>query len=73
MRDAIAEMPDGVYEGEDLLDCDAVDADEEYTIKVKVKIAGPRLEVDLSRHLTPGAHVHQLRLAGRQDGGRRSR
>ena len=34
--------------GEDLLDCDAVDADEEYTIKVKVKIAGPRLEVDLS-------------------------
>jgi N-methylhydantoinase B len=48
MYDAIAEMPDGIYEGEDLLDCDAVDADEEYTIKVKVKIAGPRLEVDLS-------------------------
>jgi len=48
MYDAILEMPDGVYEGEDLLDCDAVDADEEYTIRVKVKIAGARIEVDLS-------------------------
>lgn len=48
MYDALLEMPDGVYEGEDMIDCDAVDADEEYTIRVKVKVAGPRIEVDLS-------------------------
>ncbi len=48
MYDALLEMPDGVYEGEDMIDCDAVDASEEYTIKVKVKVAGPRIEVDLS-------------------------
>jgi N-methylhydantoinase B len=48
MRDAIREMPDGVYEGEDMLDCDGVDASEEYTIRTKVKIAGSRIEVDLS-------------------------
>jgi N-methylhydantoinase B len=48
MYDAIAEMPDGDYYGEDMIDCDAVDADEEYKIKVKIRIAGPRIEVDLS-------------------------
>ena len=41
-------MPDGIYEGEDMLDCDGVDATEEYTIRTKVKIAGSRIEVDLS-------------------------
>jgi N-methylhydantoinase B len=48
MYDAIAEMPDGEYFGTDMIDCDAVDAEEEYGIKVKIKIAGPRIEVDLS-------------------------
>ena len=31
-----------------MLDCDGVDATEEYTIRTKVKIAGSRIEVDLS-------------------------
>jgi N-methylhydantoinase B len=48
MYDSLQEMPDGVYEGEDMIDCDAVDAEEEYTLRVKVKIAGARIEVDLS-------------------------
>ncbi len=48
MREAILAAPDGVYEGEDLIDCDAVDASEEYLVKAKVTIAGARVEVDLS-------------------------
>jgi N-methylhydantoinase B len=48
MRYALLEMPDGVYEGEDMIDCDAIDATEEYTVHAKVKVAGSRVEVDLS-------------------------
>jgi N-methylhydantoinase B len=48
MYDALLETPDGVYEGEDKIDCDAVDATEEYMVRVKIKIAGPRIEADLS-------------------------
>jgi N-methylhydantoinase B len=48
MREAILAAPDGEYEGEDMIDCDAIDDSEEYLVKVKVKIAGPRVEVDLS-------------------------
>jgi N-methylhydantoinase B len=48
MSNAIAELPDGVFEGEDLLDGDAVDDTEQYRVKVRVKVAGDRLEVDFS-------------------------
>jgi N-methylhydantoinase B len=48
MREALAATPDGVYEGEDTIDCDAIDDSREYVIRAKVTIAGPRVEVDLS-------------------------
>jgi N-methylhydantoinase B len=48
MANSIAELPDGVYQGEDLLDGDAVDDTEQYRVKVKVKVSGDRLEVDFS-------------------------
>jgi N-methylhydantoinase B len=47
MADALRALPDGVYEGEEVLDCDAID-DEEYRVRVKVTVAGHRAEVDLS-------------------------
>lgn len=48
MSEAILALPDGVYEGEDMIDCDGVDASESYYLRVKVIVAGARLEVDLS-------------------------
>jgi len=48
MREAILETPDGVYEAEETIDCDGIDDSEEYKIKVAVKVAGPRIEIDLS-------------------------
>jgi N-methylhydantoinase B len=48
MRASIAALPDGVYRGEDLVDADALDDSEEYRIRVAVKVAGDRLELDLS-------------------------
>ena len=48
MREGIAHLPDGTYLGEDLIDCDGVDADEEYRVRVRVTVAGERVEVDLS-------------------------
>ncbi|HEY0406129.1 MAG TPA: hydantoinase B/oxoprolinase family protein, partial [Pyrinomonadaceae bacterium] len=47
MRGAIAEIPDGVYLGEDWLDDDGV-ADEEVRIRASVTIAGERARVDFS-------------------------
>ena len=48
MREAIAAVPDGTYEGEDVIDCDGIDDSEQYRFRVAVKVAGPRLEIDLS-------------------------
>lgn len=48
MREGIARLPDGVYEGEDLIDCDGADDTEEYRIKVKITIKGDKAEVDLN-------------------------
>jgi N-methylhydantoinase B len=48
MKAAIENVPDGDYEGEELLDCDGVDDSEEYHIRAKVKIRGGRAEIDLS-------------------------
>jgi N-methylhydantoinase B len=47
MRRAIAEIPDGVYEGEDALDDDGV-ARGEVWIRARVTIAGERARVDFS-------------------------
>ncbi|WP_395106183.1 hydantoinase B/oxoprolinase family protein [Actinomadura sp. SCN-SB] len=46
MRLALAGLPDGVYEGSDLLDCDGVDDSEEYLVSVRVTKRGGRVEVD---------------------------
>jgi N-methylhydantoinase B len=48
MRDAILALPDGEYAGEDMIDCDGIDDREQYLIRAAVRVAGPRLEVDLS-------------------------
>ena len=48
MQLALAEIPDGCYEGESLLDCDGQGDDEEYRIKVSINISGNRAEVDVS-------------------------
>ena len=48
MRTAVERLPDGTYEGSDVLDCDAINPDHELHVKVAIKKAGRRLEVDLS-------------------------
>jgi N-methylhydantoinase B len=48
MRLALEQLPDGVYEGEDHLDCDGVDDSEEFKVHVTVTKRGGRAEVDLS-------------------------
>jgi N-methylhydantoinase B len=48
MRRAIASLPDGDYEGEDVMDSDGVDAEEQYRVHVKLIKRGDRLEIDLS-------------------------
>ncbi len=48
MRQALERVPDGVYEGEDAIDCDGVDDSEEFKVKVTVVKRGGRAEVDLS-------------------------
>ncbi|GAB3655939.1 hypothetical protein GCM10027589_15350 [Actinocorallia lasiicapitis] len=48
MSEAISTLPDGVYRGEETIDCDGVDDVEEYTVRVTVTKAGENIEVDLS-------------------------
>ncbi|GAB3561701.1 hydantoinase B/oxoprolinase family protein [Amycolatopsis endophytica] len=48
MSTALAELPDGVYEAEEGIDCDGVDDSVEYRIKVRITKAGPRMELDFS-------------------------
>ncbi len=48
MRDAIATLPDGEWDGEDAVDSDGLDADEPYRLHARVIKRGHRLEVDLS-------------------------
>jgi N-methylhydantoinase B len=45
---ALEALPDGTWEGEELMDCDGLDDAEEYLIHVAVKVAGGRAEIDLS-------------------------
>lgn len=48
MASALLSTPDGDYEGEDTIDCDAADDSEEYRVRAKVKVRSGRAEVDLS-------------------------
>ena len=48
IADAIGALPDGEWHGEALLDCDAMDAGEEYPIRCAIRKHGRRIEVDLS-------------------------
>jgi N-methylhydantoinase B len=48
MAQALAAIPDGDWEGEDVIDCDGVDDSEEYRIRVRVAKRGARAEVDFS-------------------------
>jgi N-methylhydantoinase B len=48
MSQALARLPDGDFEGEDGIDCDGIDASEEYRVKVKISVRGNQAEVDLS-------------------------
>jgi len=49
MRQAMrAKIPDGVYEAEDGIDADGVDASLEYRVKVRLIKAGDKVEVDFS-------------------------
>ncbi|MGQ0621757.1 MAG: hydantoinase B/oxoprolinase family protein [Panacagrimonas sp.] len=49
MRDAIrTKIPDGVYEAEEMVDADGVDASLEYKVKLKLTKFGDHIEVDLS-------------------------
>lgn len=47
-RHALRELPDGVYEGVDYLDCDGADAAREYRVAVRITKRGDRAEVDFS-------------------------
>jgi N-methylhydantoinase B len=46
MRDALDRLPDGVYEGRDTIDADGVDADEQFTVVVRIVKRGGRCEID---------------------------
>ncbi len=48
IAEALAALPDGTYEGEDMVDADGIDESEEYRVKVKLVKVGNRAEVDLS-------------------------
>jgi N-methylhydantoinase B len=47
-RQAVAEMPDGVYEAESFLDGDPIEDGRPLDIRVKVTISGSDMEIDLS-------------------------
>ncbi|QRP47558.1 hydantoinase B/oxoprolinase family protein [Amycolatopsis sp. FDAARGOS 1241] len=48
MSSALAELPDGVYEAEEGIDCDGVDDTVEYKIRLKITKAADRMELDFS-------------------------
>lgn len=48
MRDALAAIPDGDYQGSALIDADGLDASVEYRVHVTIRKRGQALEVDLS-------------------------
>jgi len=48
MRLALEKLPDGDYHGEDAIDCDGIDDEEEFTVRVAIRKRGSNVEVDLS-------------------------
>jgi N-methylhydantoinase B len=48
IAEALAELPDGRWEGWDMADCDGVDDGEEYRVQVAITKRDDRLEVDFS-------------------------
>jgi N-methylhydantoinase B len=48
MANSLDALPDGVYNGESGIDCDAVDETVEYKLKVKLTKIGSNLEIDFS-------------------------
>lgn len=48
MHLALERLPDGDYTGEDRIDCDGVDDEEEFTVRVTIRKRGGRAEIDLS-------------------------
>ncbi|MEX2291563.1 MAG: hydantoinase B/oxoprolinase family protein [Mycobacteriales bacterium] len=48
MADAITALPDGVYEGDDLVDADGIDQSREYLVKVTITKVGSAMEIDFS-------------------------
>lgn len=48
MADALEALPDGDWTGEALVDCDGIDASEEYPVRCAIRKRGRRIEVDLS-------------------------
>jgi N-methylhydantoinase B len=48
MSAALEQLPDGVYEGEEWLDGDGVNADSESVVRVRVTVRGGRAEFDMS-------------------------
>jgi N-methylhydantoinase B len=48
MSQALAALPDGSWEGEDVADCDGVDDTEEYRVRVRITKRADRAEVDFS-------------------------
>ena len=71
IAEALAELPDGRWEGWDMIDCDGVDDGEEYRVQRGDHQARRSPRGRLQRHLAPGPHLHQRHRAGRQDDGRR--
>lgn len=48
MSEALRSLPDGVYEGEDGIDADAIADDREYRVRVRATKAGDKIELDFS-------------------------
>jgi N-methylhydantoinase B len=48
MEDALRQIPDGVYEAEEGIDCDGIDDTVEYRLKLVLRKAGTNIEADLS-------------------------
>ncbi|MET0292443.1 MAG: hydantoinase B/oxoprolinase family protein, partial [Steroidobacteraceae bacterium] len=48
MSRALAAVPDGTWHGEALVDCDGLDASEEYPVRCTLRKRGARIEIDLS-------------------------
>ena len=48
ISEALKRIPDGTYHGESMVDCDGIDDTEEYPVRVTIRKAGGRIEIDLS-------------------------